>query len=291
MNRLIPAMQWQRGFTLVELMVAMTIGLILLAGVAQVFASNKQAYRYNESLSELQDNGNFAIQFIANQLANAGRIPDPWLAVRPGVDTKIWSAIETQVYPAANLPVTGTEGGMGNDSLILNIAYPVTIATPPTDCAGTAVPNPGNFNLSAPNGFNTFGITNTFTIAIGAAGRPALFCNGVEIVEGVENLQVMYGVDTDGDRLVDRYFDISQVPAVNVRDIYTVRVALMVATVKEARSAKTGTTTKDLIGTSVTLPNDKRLRQVYTATVRLHNRCANVFENNRAAFGGADACM
>lgn len=287
----ISALQRERGFTLVELMVAMTIGLILLAGVAQVFASNKQAYRYNESLSELQDNGNFAIQFIANQLANAGRIPNPWLAVKAGRDTKLWSDIEEQVYPDANLPVTGTEGGAGNDSLVLSIAYPVTIATPPTDCAGTAVPNPGHFNLSKPNGFNTFGITNAFSIATGAAGRPALFCNGVEIVEGVENLQVMYGVDTDGDRLVDRYFNISQVPAVNVRDIYTVRVALMVATVKEARSAQTGTTTKDLIGTSVTLPNDKRLRQVYTATVRLHNRCANIFQDNQAAFGGADACM
>ena len=129
------------------------------------------------------------------------------------------------------------------------------------------------------------------TIAAGASGRLALFCNGVEIIEGVENLQVMYGVDTDADRLVDRYFNIGQVPAGNLREIYTVRVALMVATVREARSAQTGTTTKDLIGTAVTVPNDKRLRQVYTATARINNRCANIFTNNRAAFGTADGCM
>ena len=285
MSRSTSSKQRQRGFTLVELMVSMTIGLILLAGVAQIFASNKQAYRYNESLSELQDNGNFAVQFITGQLANAGRIPDPWLAVRSAGDPKIWTLVESQVYPAANLPVTGTEGGAGSDSLIINIAYPNTIATPPTDCAGNSMPAPGNFTLGT-----NFGITNTVIIATGAAGRPSLFCNGVEIIEGVENLQVVYGVDTDADRLVDRYFNINQVPAANLRDIYTVRVALMVATVKEARSAQTGTTTKDLIGTSVTLPNDKRLRQVYTATARLYNRCANSFTNNQA-LGAADMCM
>lgn len=288
MNRTISSKQRQRGFTLVELMVAMAIGLILLAGVAQVFASNKQAYRYNESLSELQDNGNFAIQFITDQLANAGRIPDPWVAVKSAGDPKNWLPIERQVYPDANLPISGTEGGAGNDSLIINVAYPVAIAQPPTDCAGNPKPAPGDFAVV---GGNNFGVTNTMTIATGASGRPALFCNGVEIIEGVENLQVMYGVDTDADRVVDRYFNISQIPAGNVRDIYTVRVALMVATVKEARSAQTGTNSKDLLGTTIAVPNDKRLRQVYTTTARVHNRCANIFTNNRAAFVTADGCM
>ena len=280
MSQSISVMQQQRGFTLVELMVALTIGLVLLAGVAQVFASNKQAYRYNESLSELQDNGNFAMQFITTQLANAGRVPNPQLFNRAGQDPNDWSVLEAMVYPAANLPVSGTEGGAGNDTLIINIAYPNTIATPPTDCSGASIPAPGNFSLG-----NNFGISNTITIATGASGRPSLFCNGVEIIEGVENLQVEYGVDTDGDRMVDRYYKINAVPAVNIRDILTVRVALMIATVKEARSEQTSTTIKDLAGTSVTLSNDKRLRQVYTATVRLHNRCAYF------TYNAAKACV
>ena len=270
----------QQGFTLVELMVSLTIGLVLLAGVAQVFASNKQANRYNESLSELQDNGNFALQFITTQLANAGRVPNPELFNRAGQDPSDWNVLEAQVYPAANLPISGTEGGLSSDSLIINIAYPNTIATPPTNCAGTAVPSPGNFALG-----NNYGITNTMTIGTGASGRPALFCNGAEIIEGIENLQVEYGVDTDGDRMVDRYYKIDAVPAANVRNILTVRVALLVATVKEARSTQTGTTTKDLAGTSVTLANDQRLRQVYTTTVRLRNRCAYF------TYNAAKACV
>jgi len=280
MNRSNSILLRQRGFTLVELMVSLTIGLVLLAGVAQVFASNKQANRYNESLSELQDNGNFAMQFITTQLANAGRVPNPQLFNRAGQDPSDWSTLEAQVYPAANLPVGGTEGGTSSDSLIINVAYPNTITTPPANCAGTSVPTPGNFTLG-----NNYGITNTLTIATGASGRPALFCNGVEIIEGVENLQVEYGVDTDADRMVDRYYKINAVPAANVRDILTVRVALMVATVKEARTAQTGTTTKDLAGTTVTLSNDKRLRQIYTSTVRLHNRCAYF------TYNAAKACV
>lgn len=281
MTRSASTLQWQRGFTLVELMVSLTIGLILLAGVGQVFTSNKQANLYNESLSELQDNGNFAIQFVTTQLANAGRVPNPQLFNRAGQDPSDWSTIEAQVYPATNLPVSGTEGGSSSDSLIINIAYPNTIATTPTNCAGALVPAASaSFTLG-----NNYGITNTLTIATGASGRPALFCNGVEIIEGVENMQVEYGVDTDADRMVDRYYKINAVPAANVRDILTVRVALMVATVKVARSAQTATTTKDLAGTTVTLPNDKRLRQVYTSTVRLHNRCAYF------TYNAAKACV
>lgn len=60
------------GFTLVELMVAMTIGLIILAGVAQIFTSSRATYVVQEGLARVQENGRFAMEFIAQDLRMAG---------------------------------------------------------------------------------------------------------------------------------------------------------------------------------------------------------------------------
>lgn len=62
----------QQGITLVELMVAMVIGLFLSAGVMQLFVSNKQTYRVTENMSRLQENGRFAMLFLTNDIRMAG---------------------------------------------------------------------------------------------------------------------------------------------------------------------------------------------------------------------------
>ena len=56
----------QRGFTLIELMIAMLIGVFLMAGIIQIFISAKQGYRLQENLSRLQENGRFAMDFLAS---------------------------------------------------------------------------------------------------------------------------------------------------------------------------------------------------------------------------------
>lgn len=67
----------QRGISLIEVMVAVTISLILLAGVTQIFISNRQAYRTQEALNVLQENGRFAVQLIGRSL----RMADHWAGV------------------------------------------------------------------------------------------------------------------------------------------------------------------------------------------------------------------
>jgi len=54
----------QRGFSLTELMVALVIGLIVLAGVLQVFVGTKMTFNANQSLASIQENGRFALELI-----------------------------------------------------------------------------------------------------------------------------------------------------------------------------------------------------------------------------------
>lgn len=61
-----------RGFTLIELMVAMLLGLVVIAGVGSVFLSNQRVYRTNRALSEVQDNSRVAFEMLARDIRNAG---------------------------------------------------------------------------------------------------------------------------------------------------------------------------------------------------------------------------
>lgn len=64
----------QRGLSLIELMIAITIGLILLAGILQIAVRNKDNYRLHEAMSRTQEAGRFALDILARDV----RMADFW---------------------------------------------------------------------------------------------------------------------------------------------------------------------------------------------------------------------
>jgi len=60
------------GFTLVELMVAMLLGLIVIAGVISVFLANQQVYRTNAALGDVQDSTRMSFELLAQNIREAG---------------------------------------------------------------------------------------------------------------------------------------------------------------------------------------------------------------------------
>jgi type IV pilus assembly protein PilW len=61
-----------RGFSLVELMVAITLAMIVTAGVISVFIGSRSAFEATSGTAALTDGGRFAINFISNSLRSAG---------------------------------------------------------------------------------------------------------------------------------------------------------------------------------------------------------------------------
>ncbi|MCW8944124.1 MAG: PilW family protein [Sedimenticola sp.] len=60
------------GFGLVELMIAMVIGLFLIGGVIQIYATSSADRRVTEGLSRMQENGRFANEFLSRDIRMAG---------------------------------------------------------------------------------------------------------------------------------------------------------------------------------------------------------------------------
>lgn len=66
----------QRGVSLVELMIAMTLALILSAAVITVFANNRHSYKQGENVQRMQDDARHALREISYDLSMAGHYGD-----------------------------------------------------------------------------------------------------------------------------------------------------------------------------------------------------------------------
>jgi len=67
-----PAKRRIGGMSIVELMVALTIGLILLAALTRLFVSSRSTYTLEEGLARVQESGRFAMEFLAQDIRMAG---------------------------------------------------------------------------------------------------------------------------------------------------------------------------------------------------------------------------
>jgi type IV pilus assembly protein PilW len=93
-----------------------------------------------------------------------------------------------------------------------------------------------------------------------------------ELVEGIEQMQVQYGVDTTGDVIVDAYRTADQVQADGQwNDVISVSVALLVRSL-EQYGTDTDQRAYTLLDVNVAAPADRRLREVFTATASIRNR-------------------
>ena len=101
--------------------------------------------------------------------------------------------------------------------------------------------------------------TITYTVQTGAGGQPALFKNDGtttrELVEGIENMQILYGADTNIDSTPNYYVSAGTV-GLSMAQVVSIRIALTVRT----------------IDGNLTTTGDGRIRRNFTSTIALRNR-------------------
>lgn len=65
---------FQRGLSLVELMVALAIGLLLLLGLVEIFGASRAAFSSAEGSARIQENSRFALEFLRRDARMAGHM-------------------------------------------------------------------------------------------------------------------------------------------------------------------------------------------------------------------------
>lgn len=114
----------QRGLSMVELMVAITISLLLLAGVIQIFLASRQTYTLQDGMSRLQENARYALERISQDISRSAYLGCANSA-ELAEENKISNILDNQAggynFAAA---ISGTEGtGIDNtDTLVVRYA-------------------------------------------------------------------------------------------------------------------------------------------------------------------------
>jgi type IV pilus assembly protein PilW len=152
---------------------------------------------------------------------------------------------------------------------------------------------PGNSTNDLKKLFDSAEVTRltakTYYIGTGASGQPALFrlasgnTTAQELVEGVENMQIRFGVDDGGvcgtgssdDGFIDCYRSSDQINAATWPKVRSMQIALLMRSLENNLTptnqpiAYNGGTVNDGAGGT---PTDRRLRQVFTSTIGLRNQ-------------------
>lgn len=134
----------QGGFTLVEMMVAMLLGIMILLAVSEVFVNNNRTRIEIENTTRQIENGRYAMQLLESELANAGffgeaggqSLPDNlWRC--PKTEARLRDVMGVPVYGQNNLtsgnqPSCVSNYKFGNDYLAVRRSS--TCAAGSADC-------------------------------------------------------------------------------------------------------------------------------------------------------------
>lgn len=199
----------QFGTSLVDILIAMVIGLFILGAVVLVFVNMQKTFTSQDQLAQLQDNQRLALTILTDTVQSAGYFPDP------KVDTRQTALTGASGVVAAGQVISGTSGaGTASDTLIAQFA--TASGDGVMNCMGQT--NTGGSQLVFVN-----------TLSVNANNELQCTVNGTTtaLVSGVSGLRVLYGTDTNGDGNDDSYLTATQVAAAGAWSaVHAVQVTL-----------------------------------------------------------------
>lgn len=264
----------QAGLSIVELLVALVISMLLMTGVVQVFLASKQTYASNEAASRLQENGRFALEFIAQSARHAGYVE----AVNNTLESLPRPVLPNDDDCAETL--CSSQGIDDNPDASDSVAFsfqPRLLDGTRRDCLGKTSGNGTTIG-------NTDVIINHFYIVYEGTGKASLGCastitpksesdNNV-LVEGIDALQIQYGIGTTGN--VTQYVSADRVNDWN--NVLAIRIAVLANSINPVNPPPPpGRQYVLLDAPPLNFDNDpdednrRKARQVFTTTIKLRN--------------------
>lgn len=285
------------GFTLIELMIALVLGLLVSAAVIQVYIVNARTSMVQQSASEVQDTTIFALQAIDDhiRLANLGNPISNITSTTPHggivLTTNNLKSTDTGLFTtSADSPGwTGLSNIDGVESDQLTLQYKNITSAPLYDCEGVEVAS-RSANWVVERYFirqATGGTANDLVLAC-AAGRvneegqivTEFDGIGAVIIPAVDQFKVLLGTITNVSQLsylpASIYLDLTEKPAIT-----TVKLGVIVrSTTPLLDDPESGVAASDkgkffVLGTQQQLNADsvskKHYRRTYESTIVLRS--------------------
>ncbi|ATQ79030.1 hypothetical protein CR152_20975 [Massilia violaceinigra] len=255
----------QQGLSLIEVLVAMTVGLVLLGGVGYMFIGSKQMNTAQTDIVRLQESTRNALDVVGMAVRQAGyRLNmddlamegDPITAqVGADSDTLIvrhdpnW-IVDVAVPPALPNKMAGSERNCEGNLVVANNA--------PNATTGAKTPNLNLivYQFKVVNG-KLMCYANDNLAAPGA---------GVVVADNVERMKVSYGIGSGNETVTDY---VANPSATELPNVTAVRVSLLLR--GPSKGVAVGTQ-KVLFNDAEVSTSDGHLRRVVTSTFNVRNR-------------------
>lgn len=247
MSRHRPPAMW--GFSLVELMIALILGVVITLAATQLFTVNQRSFQLQQAMSQLQEDGQLSTRFIANDLLLTGFYED-------GVSSPVLPGV---LFAPASLngrafPASSDGGAGGNDRLTISYHGGV-------DCEGALSPGGGNEPL-----INTYWVENEQLRCRGSNSAGG----GVTLLNGVERFQVLYGLrDAAADRPRVRQYVSSA--GVGADQVMAVKFAVLLRSDNVRLPESDEAQTLILLDGTVVVQPDTAMRRVFQRTITFRN--------------------
>jgi type IV pilus assembly protein PilW len=213
----------QRGFTLIEMMVAITLGIFLVGGLLMMVMSTRDAFGKQNLLAQLQDNERLVMTFMAEVVESAGYFPDPVHHVY----TTVLSA-PSGVFATPGQAVFGTyNAALPGDTV--TIRYAAALNDNVFNCKGLTNTTIANYDV----------FVNKFWVNAAIPTNPVLTCTvsstainpaySVPLVNGVQKLNIQYGIKrnaTDTGSCADTYVNASLMLAADWNNVCSINVEI-----------------------------------------------------------------
>lgn len=188
----------QKGFTLVEMLISLTLGLIVTGSLVQVYQSNNKLQTYNYALSAIQQDGRYLISALRQSLSPVGMYNEFSSALERSVDVDIEAKFikSNPIVMEGQFdvdPTLGANEGSGSnpDTLVVNLMATDT-------CTGSSLDFVDGDEFHVVNEYYLDGST------LRCRGHDGRYLRGlknngsaglsVALLENVYNFQVLYGV-------------------------------------------------------------------------------------------------
>lgn len=294
--------QNQRGLTLIEIVVALTLGLLVTATILQIFLSSKQAYRTQEQSSRIQESGSYALELLSKYIRMAGyrdltedskegvliEKNDAFLSIISSDKIKdiLTLCKETENFVNGQV-ITGSVKNSTSDCII--IRYKGSDDGSMTDCFGS---NQGKDNQII-NKNQT--IINAFFVDTDKADGSALYCQSMVLnangsknestppqafAPGIQNMKILYGVNAGDPKTgVQAYRTAGEVTDWN--NVVSVKIALLVSSDNNITDKPQPYIFPPWSDNSITPEKDDfLLRRVFTTTINLRNQSQALYSRD-----------
>jgi type IV pilus assembly protein PilW len=215
----------QRGFSLIELSIAMLIALFLLGGLVTLVMGTRRSSSTQSALAQLQDNQRIAMTLITNVVQKAGYFPNPMTQTLDTFNAETLSGVAM----ALGQVIGGTYNAATSDT------FGVRFYTPAPDTYNAVINCAGQSNATTAT---TIWYTNVFRVAT-VNGTSWLQCRTrtsgagptitINLIPNVTKIQVLYGVGSSAgvnDASVLQYLNASQMSVTTWPNVTVVKVTL-----------------------------------------------------------------